>query len=289
MPVLGTDFSEAGFAFGFLENLLRSSLLHRAAAPTFITTYAEGAGLHYDVHLNAAPVAFFFQFKIPDVLQKGAGLSSGARLLPPFYRMNLRQENAYAQHHGLRALENAGGNIYYVTPRFHSGADFDPYFSRNIIPNFSAWFRPSVVTPPNFAQPHGVVYDVTGKMWEVRSKGGRTGDGGIDFEAFLKRWTATCREAPVVPMEKFTAELGTKLEAAILVARESTKAEGAKNAYDPALVSMNREEALFDKERHRLLQETRPRETSALGRIALRARSELGLHMIFASVRKTRS
>lgn len=163
MPRLGTSFSESSFAFAFTENLINGGLLAGSAAPRFLSTYAEGKGEHWDVHLPSHPVAFFFQFKIPNVLQRGRMLQNFVPLRSPFYRMNLRSENGYAQHHGLLQLEYEGENVYYVCPRFHEGDDFNALFALREVPQRSAWFRPTQVTPPDYLGPHGVAYDVFGR------------------------------------------------------------------------------------------------------------------------------
>ena len=196
MSRLGTDFSESTFAFAFTGTLLRDPRFAAIGAPRFLSTYAEGKGQHFDVELPAHPVAFFFQFKIPEVMQRGRGLKAGGKLEAPFYRMNLRREKRYTQHRGLLAFEAQGKNIYYACPRFHTGPELDRLFSRGEIHEYSAWFRPSGITPADYTSPHGVVYDVAGRAAEIRSNDPRGHDGPFGFEAFAKAWTEAVKRAP---------------------------------------------------------------------------------------------
>lgn len=207
MPKLDTDFSESTFAFAFTDNLLRDPRFSATGAPRFLSTYAEGRGQHFDVELPAHPVAFFFQFKIPEVMQRRRRLRNGSRLPAPFYRMNLRTKDHFAQHRGLLACEADGRNIHYVSPRFHTHEELDVLFSRGEVHDHTAWFRPSHVTPPDYTRAHGVVYDQPGQHAEVRSPTPREHEGPFDFEAFLAKWTATVESAPRESSDAFLGEL----------------------------------------------------------------------------------
>lgn len=219
MPKAGTYFSESGFAFAFTENLLNSGLLSGSAAPRFLSTYAEGKGQHWDAHIPARPVAFYFQFKIPDVLQRGRTLTTGARLKLPFYRMNLRSENGYAQHHGLLDMEARGENVYYVAPRFHDSAMLDSLFSKREIPSHSAWFRPSNVTPPDYIKSHGAVYDDRGHLWEIRSRSRSLHYGPLGPDNFLIKWRESVENASRISPVTFLDHLIANIDAAVNAAR----------------------------------------------------------------------
>lgn len=183
--------------------------------PRFLSTYSEGKGQHWDVQIPARPVAFFFQFKVPQVLQRGSKLSNNTHLALPFYRMNLRAENGYRQHHGLLDLESHGANIYYVTPRFHKGDDFNVLFKRREIPNHSAWYRASLVTPPDFLKKHGVAYDSRGVPWEVRSSFPRYSNQPADIFDFINNWREAVRSAPKVSVEEFALGINRAIDRAV--------------------------------------------------------------------------
>ena len=279
MPKLGPSFSESSFAFAFTENLLHGGLLTGSAAPRFLSTYAEGMGEHWDAHIPTHPVAFFFQFKIPDVLQRGRMLKNFVPLRSPFYRMNLRSENGYAQHHGLRRLEHDGENVYYVCPRFHEGDDFNALYGLKIVPQRSAWFRPSQATPPDYLGPHGIVYDIAGHDWEIRSPKRIPRQDPIDYPSFVFAWNRAVDSATPRRSESFIASLSESVETAIRASEEGRAAVEALGqetlAGDVA--------AIFDYQVERELPPPprfRMPEMGMLAKTVTRARGILGLEIL---------
>ena len=280
MPKIGTSFSESSFAFAFTENLINGGHLAGSAPPQFLSTYAEGRGDHWDIHLPACPVAFFFQFKIPHVLQRGGALANLTRLRRPFYRMNLRSENGYAQHHGLLRLQADGGNIYYVCPRFHEGPDFHTLFARKEVPQHSVWFRPSQITPPDYMGRHGVVYDTVGQDWEVRSSDPRPGDGSIDYQSFGSAWARAVDAARPQRPAEFMGRVIRSLEVAIEAAAEGqVKVEQAAIDAPDTLKLDRAHEFEIPSEPPRLLGLPTP-SMDLLAQAVSRARSMLGLEVL---------
>lgn len=218
MPRLYLEFSESSYAFAFAENLIRSDKLANTSAPKFLSTYDEGhGGKHYDVEIASRPVAFFFQFKVPEVLQRRVTLRTNDRLQTPYYRMALRHHHNYSQHRGLMELESSGANVYYVCPRFHKDEDLSSTFGSGAVIDRSAWFRPSQITPKNYDGPHGVVFDKSGKQSEVRSDP-RTVEGKIDFDEFTRQWEKSVTSAPLTTPKDFLSALQRQLEKAFLKA-----------------------------------------------------------------------
>jgi hypothetical protein len=159
-------------------------------------------------------VAFFFQFKIPEVMRRKSWLITGGRLSVPFYRMNLRHEGLFAQHRGLLACESYGKTVYYVCPRFHTNLELDHSFSKGEIHQLSAWFRPSKVTPPDYNSRHGAVYDYSGTKAEVRSKDPYRHEGHFDFATFARDWRSAVELATRQSNEEFFGGLVQELRSA---------------------------------------------------------------------------
>jgi hypothetical protein len=181
----------------------------------------------------------------------------------------------------LLALEAGGDNIYYVAPRFYSAAEFDAHFRSNRVHDCSAWFRPSQITPPNYVAPHTVVYDDSGVLWEVRSEAEKTQQGDNSFADFLRVWQAKRSNLPKVAFEKFVEGLAVRLDKAIAVARkQSNIAEIQRTSGD----TIQEEGAQGEAPTTRSKDQKRQRDLSLLESVALKARTELGLEMVLASI-----
>jgi hypothetical protein len=282
MARLTTEFSESSYAFSFTENLINGGILSARASPQFLSTRAEGGGSHWDVHIPALPVAFFFQFKIPSLMQRGSRLQNGAWLRRPFYRMNLRSEHAYAQHHGLLNLEQSGANIYYVSPRFHTGANFNQFFLDRNIPEHSAWFRPTRATPPDYRSQHGIAYDFEGKVWEMRSPRPAFHDENCNHERFLKDWSEAVARAPQRSRQQFIEALVGKIDLAITAVSERIMKAEKESLIEERKTS----KVLFDKivTSQSELSFPSSRNVDPLLNAVSRARAQLGLEILIGGL-----
>lgn len=139
--------SEFSYGYAVTDELIHCHSTTVTAAPVFPSLYQEGqAGGGYDLHLQRPGIPLFLQFKLADCMVRDTASEAQAGLLTiPFYRMHLRPSRHSDQHHMLLDLENAGNDVFYCVPEFHTPAELDSAYLQRRIRTRSLWLWPSLI------------------------------------------------------------------------------------------------------------------------------------------------
>jgi hypothetical protein len=99
------------------------------------------------------------------------------KLQPPFYRLHLRPGLISDQHQSLLSLEQAGNEVFYVAPGFHTTIDLNSAYTQRQVWARSFRVLPSSIGPLPDDKPHHVTFQQPMGKWllysEEPSKDGR--------------------------------------------------------------------------------------------------------------------
>lgn len=143
------NISEFSYGYALTDELIHWYGTPLTAAPVFPSLYQEGQkGGGYDVMLQRPGLPLFLQFKLSHcMVRSNAQEVKDGIFLPPFYRMHLRPSRHSDQHEMLLDLENAGNEVYYAAPAFHTPEEFNEAYLLHQVRARSLWIRPSQIGP----------------------------------------------------------------------------------------------------------------------------------------------
>lgn len=143
------NISEFSYGYALTDELIHWHGTPLTAAPVFPSLYQEGqAGGGYDVMLQRPGIPLFLQFKLSHcMVRSNAQEVKDGIFLPPFYRMHVRPSRHSDQHEMLLDLEDAGNEVYYSAPAFHTPEEFNEAYLLHQVLARSLWIRPSQIGP----------------------------------------------------------------------------------------------------------------------------------------------
>jgi hypothetical protein len=116
------------------------------------------------IPLMGIPV--FVQFKVAHaMLRNSASEAAGGLLKVVFYRMYLHAHRGFNQQSMLIDLENVGNIVSYITPAFHTMAEYDDFYLRHRLLAQSVAFRPGAIGRISGGSSHHVAYRLDGQAW----------------------------------------------------------------------------------------------------------------------------
>ncbi|WP_084420198.1 hypothetical protein [Henriciella litoralis] len=145
---MAPDISE--FSYGFaLTNELVDRYGDLRFAPIFPSLLEEGKpGGGYDLQIGGPTFPIFVQFKLSHkMMTRRAKEISRYKLpiIPPFFRFSIMDSRHSKQHEMLLSLENAGNEVFYAAPRFHTHEELNAAFNKNSVSADSTFVRPSTI------------------------------------------------------------------------------------------------------------------------------------------------
>jgi hypothetical protein len=185
---MNPDISEFSYGYALTDELIHWHGTPLTAAPVFPSLYQEGQpGGGYDVMLQRPGLPLFLQFKLADCMVRNSAQEVKDGIFStPYYRMHIRPARHSQQHEMLLDLENAGNDVSYAAPAFHTPDELNDAYLLHQVRNRSLWIRPSVIGPLPDDGFHYVAFQVPG-IHHFCSKP-RPLDTKGDFEEF-SRWT----------------------------------------------------------------------------------------------------
>jgi hypothetical protein len=143
------QFSEFSYGYCLTEDLVVGLGTPLTAAPVFPSLIEEGQpGVGYDVRLDRPGTPLFLQFKLVHQMVRGnANEAKRGDFQPPFYRMHLRPGLISDQHQSLLSLEQAGNEVLYAAPSFHTTIDLNAAYTQRQVWARSFKILPSSIGP----------------------------------------------------------------------------------------------------------------------------------------------
>src|SRR5215813_6367912 len=165
------EFSEFSYGYCVTEDLA-SSQGHLTVAPIFPSLLQEGQpGFGYDVALQRPGAPLFLQFKLVDQMVRGnANETKLGHFVPAFYRMHLRSRAVSDQHQSLISLEQAGNEVYYAAPGFHTTADLNSAYGSREVWSGSFRIKPCDIGPLPDDRRHHVSFRTPTGQWRLYSE-----------------------------------------------------------------------------------------------------------------------
>jgi hypothetical protein len=153
-------------------------------APEFPSLRKEGSNEGgYDIKIPLQAVAVFFQFKVPQVLQRDSYLRPTGFPLP-YYRIPLRTKTPN-QHKLLLDLESRNELVFYAAPKFHQDQSLDRHYRNSEVASNSAFFLPSDVGILD-EKAHHIAYCSNSSVGWICSQPTRMKSGSSFQEASVK-------------------------------------------------------------------------------------------------------
>jgi hypothetical protein len=174
------QFSEFSYGYCLTEDLVVGQGTPLSAAPVFPSLIEEGQpNGGYDLKLNKPGTPLFLQFKLVHQMVRGtANEARKGHFKEPFYRMHLRSSGISDQHQSLLFLEQAGNDVFYAAPSFHTLAELDLAYAQHTVWNRTFRVRPSQIGPlPNDKQHHVTFQSATGNWRFYSEESSRSGHG----------------------------------------------------------------------------------------------------------------
>jgi len=162
--------SEFSYGFALTSELLQAPGMAVTAAPVFPSLIQEGqTGGGWDVKLDKPGMPLFLQFKLCDVMtRRSCREVRDADFNLPCYRMHLRSARVSRQHEMLLDLEQAGNEVYYSAPIFHTPEELNSCFLSRNVRSQSIWLSPSDIGPLPDSENHHVSFE-PGSPWTLFS------------------------------------------------------------------------------------------------------------------------
>lgn len=166
------QFSEFSYGYCLTEDLIVGQGMPLTAAPVFPSLIEEGqAGVGYDVRFERPGVPLFLQFKLVHQMIRGSAKEAKrGHFQPPFYRMYLRSRRISDQHESLLSLEQAGNDVYYAAPSFHTRSELNTFYTQRRIWNQSFRIQPSSIGSLQDDKVHHVTFQQPGGTWRFYSE-----------------------------------------------------------------------------------------------------------------------
>jgi hypothetical protein len=212
------NISEFSYGYALTDELIHSHGTALTAAPVFPSLYQEGqAGGGYDVMLQRPGIPLFLQFKLSHCMVRRSAQEVKVGIFrPPFYRMHVRPSRHSDQHEMLLDLENAGNEVYYTAPAFHTPEEFNEAYLLHQVRIRSLWIRPSIIGPLPDDKDHHLAFVPGGtphfcsKPLPLESRGDFT-----EFEKFIRgsfkpRSREALQKEPLEEMARRIAEISEK-------------------------------------------------------------------------------
>ena len=178
------QFSEFSYGYCLTEDLIVGQDMPLTAAPVFPSLIEEGQpGIGYDVRFDRPGVPLFLQFKLVHQMVRGnANEAKRGHFQPPFYRMHLRPQLISDQHQSLLSLEQAGNDVFYVAPGFHTAMDLNINYAQRRVWDRSFRINPTLIGPLPDDRAHHVTFQQPSGTWrfysDEPSKEGRAPETG---------------------------------------------------------------------------------------------------------------
>lgn len=165
-------FSEFTYGYCVTEDLIVGKKTKLTAAPVFPSLIEEGKpGKGYDLHLERPGAPLFLQFKlVQQMVRSRANEAQQGHLTTPFYRMYLRPKALSDQHASLLSLEQAGNDVYYVAPGFHTKSDLNAAYAQRQVWDRSFRLKPSAIGPLPDDKKHHVSFKNAPGAWRLYSE-----------------------------------------------------------------------------------------------------------------------
>jgi hypothetical protein len=164
------QFSEFTYGYCLTEDLVVGLGMALTAAPIFPNLVDEGQ-LGYDVRFNRPGTPLFLQFKLVHQMVHGrANEAQRGHFQPPFYRMHLRASAISDQHDSLLSLEQAGNDVFYAAPAFHTTGDLNTAYVQRLVWGRSFTIKPSDIGPLPNVKAHHVTFQQAGGQWKFYSE-----------------------------------------------------------------------------------------------------------------------
>lgn len=165
------QFSEFSYGYCLTEDLIVGQGTPLTAAPVFPSLLEEGqAGVGYDVRFDRPGIPLFLQFKLVHQMVRGnATEARSGDFQPPFYRMHLRPRAISDQHQSLLSLEQAGNEVFYVAPCFHTATDLNANYAQRRVWGRSFRINPTLIGALPDDGPHHVTFQQPSGVWQFYS------------------------------------------------------------------------------------------------------------------------
>jgi len=165
------QFSEFSYGYCLTEDLIVGQGTPLTAAPVFPSLIEEGQpGVGYDVRFERPGTPLFLQFKLVHQMVRGnADEAKRGHFQPPFYRMHLRSRVISDQHQSLLSLEQAGNDVFYVAPGFHTTMELNTTYAQRRVWDRSFRINPTLIGPFPDDQPHHVTFQQPSGTWRFYS------------------------------------------------------------------------------------------------------------------------
>src|ERR1019366_3156628 len=166
------QFSEFSYGYCLTEDLIVGQGTPLTAAPVFPSLLEEGQpGVGYDLRLNRPGTPLFLQFKLVHQMERGnANEAKRGHYSPPFYRMHVRPQRISDQHASLLSLEQAGNDVFYVAPGFHTIANLNAAYAERRVWDRSFRIKPSFIGPLPNDKAHHVTFKDSNGAWRFYSE-----------------------------------------------------------------------------------------------------------------------
>ena len=165
------QFSEFSYGYCLTEDLVVGQGLPITAAPVFPSLIDEGQpGVGYDVRFDLPGTPLFLQFKlVHQMVKRSANEAKRGHFQPPFYRMHLRSSRISDQHESLLSLEQAGNDVFYVAPAFHTTTALNTAYAQRRVWDRSFRIRPALLGPLPDDNTHHVSFRQASGAWRFYS------------------------------------------------------------------------------------------------------------------------
>lgn len=101
----------------------------------------------------------FLQLKLVHQMVRGnASEAKKGHFQPPFYRMHLRARLVSDQHQSLLSLEQAGNDVFYVAPAFHTIMELNTTYAERRVWSHSFRISPTLIGPLLYDKVHHVTF-----------------------------------------------------------------------------------------------------------------------------------
>ena len=155
-------YSEFSFGYAFADNFIHDSWSRPTSAPTFPSLRDEGKW-GYDVRIDLAGRAVFFQYKRPELLTRNSAREirdyALPGLYPDFFRMPLMMGTISQQHNHLIDLEcKFPGRVLYATPAIGTIHEFNRVYCLGEVHRQTILFSPKEIGPLNDKEKHHIAY-----------------------------------------------------------------------------------------------------------------------------------
>ena len=163
------EFSEMQFAFGILNELVTYYFKSKNgwSAP-ILPTQREEMQLGYDCKIQNSVRAILFQFKVPEV-KTTERAKYWHDFNEPYYIFKIWPDNKSPQHNKLRKLaKDPHYGVYYCAPCFHTQAEFDNNYKKNIIANHSIYIPCETLMEISGDDKHDIIYTTTPTLIRCR-------------------------------------------------------------------------------------------------------------------------